>query len=212
MNSISMLQRSKCLLPLALVLPLLVACVGPVKQFGDHRPLTEANKGYILVGVGPARSQHQAGSYNVLYREVPEYATTSLLFNKAAGLIKLSVSDYADERGEGELQLVAVAAGDYELYQVRMFRNQVYSAISEPMGKRFRVEAGKITYLGRVHVAAQWKRQWNNDYYPEALSAQVVVETAQDLERARTKFGETLKSVDRTKLVADAVLVPFLGR
>lgn len=209
MISTATLPRFTCSLLLAILLPLLTACVGPVKQFGDQRPLTEANKGYILVGVGPARSIHKAAMYNVLYREIPENATTSLLFIKEAGLLKLSVPDYADERGEGELHLVAVAAGDYELHQVRMFRNQVYSVFSDPIGRRFKVEPGKVTYLGRVYVAGQWKRQWNNDHYPEALSAQIAVETVQDMAKARAKFAEILKSVDPTKLIPDAVLAPF---
>lgn len=164
---------------------LLSGCaVESVRNYSD-RPITDKNRGYALLSLGPADIGAEPIHYNVILRRIPNGEPVSILFTKGTFLLKGTPPDFTDNRITGAVYLVPLPDGNYEISEYRVYSPQTFSPlISLP----FNINAGQITYIGRFMIGLGYEN-----------SIAVVLSThtdsfIQDTEIARTKFPEAMAS------------------
>lgn len=177
----------------------LTACaVDPVRQSGGQIPLTDQNRGYALLSMGPAKAPGYVSHYNVLLKEKSGTNVVSVLYTKDAIFVKATHPDFVNETGEGALYLVPLAAGEYEVHRVRIFLTNSYEAFSPVVSLPFTVRPSEVTYIGRFMIEPNWPGG-NMFLQPQALRAGYSSEYELDVEIARKKFSTEIANLKITK-------------
>lgn len=154
----------------------------PVAHF-KQGPEDTAEKGCILISVGPATEQADLIHYNVMLRKLPNGTITSVGFTKMMKIEKLSEAIFEEDGKRGVVYHFCVPSGKYELFRYRVYRPH---AVSPDFSETFEVQAHRTVYLGRFWVGLDLSGP-----APKAAGKRVD-RRQQDLELSARHFREQL--------------------
>jgi len=143
-----------------------------------------------LVSFGPSKGQEYATHYNVLLRKRPNGAPISILYTKDAIFVEKTKADFSDDLSEGALYLLEMAAGDYEIHRFRLFITNYINLLSPEIGAGFRVEPGKVTYIGRYATKRIGRDRDSMQIVTNSIEA-----TDADIAIAMSKFPAVMNSL-----------------
>lgn len=173
------------LLVIAVTFAVFSGCtIDPVRNYSETK-ITDGNRGYALLILGASTHDKAMIHHNVMFRERPNGKQISVLFTKGNEVVTPTPIDLNLESGPAAMYLVPLAAGQYEIYQFRVFRPNI---LSPETSIPFEVKPGEVTYLGRFMVGFHISRGLSS------LGAIYSSSFEEDLILARKKFQTELSS------------------
>jgi hypothetical protein len=127
---------------------LVAACATPnVSQ--DYRLNPSSNDGVVM---GSVTYSGRYSGYSVEFRQVPTGQTGRFQTGESVALIpQVPKGDFGSAAPRGTVFAAALAAGDYEIYEWKVGSGYANVRSTAPFSIRFKVEPGKLVYLGNFH-------------------------------------------------------------
>lgn len=127
---------------------LLAACATPnVEQ--DFRLNPASNEGVVA---GSVTYSGRYSGYSVRYRHLPSGTSGKFETGQGVALIPyVPKGDFNDATLRGNVFAAALPAGDYEIFRWSVGSGAANVGPTVPFSIRFRVEPGKMVYLGNFH-------------------------------------------------------------